>query len=118
MKKFKVFTDISPIIGSSKRGMINCSGSILRKLFGTPIKTPNGSISKIKAEWRLKFDDGMIVTVYIWTMKTGRIAYTKHNKWTIGGFSDYEDRYSTISNESKRIGDIVGNDKIISCPYY
>ena len=75
--------------GTGLRGFIKVDYDVLRQLFGTPT---DGDAYKIDAQWVLRFEDGMVATIY--NYKTGRNYAGSHGggtptncivDWHIGG---------------------------------
>jgi hypothetical protein len=67
--------------GTSYMGSIQTTYSYLISKFGEPVSLKSGD-GKVNCEWVLKFDDGVVATIYDW--KTGSIPMDKYD-WHIGG---------------------------------
>ena len=65
-------TDFATIDGSSKMGELDVPESVLRDVFGEPDAS---TCHKTTMEWRLRFEDGTVATIYDW----------KGFRWSIGG---------------------------------
>jgi len=83
--KFKKYK--GSVVGTSLIGEIDVSYKQLVKVFGKPDK---GDGYKTEAEWRLKFEDGTIATIYDY--KSGKsydpeygLPVEKIRDWHIGG---------------------------------
>ncbi len=70
---------------------IDVSYKKLKRVFGKPIKNPDGY--KVDAQWIIKFEDGTLATVY--NYKSGKSylgkegePVTKIRDWHIGGVKD------------------------------
>lgn len=86
LKTGGVFVDVS---GTSFQGEVEADYYAIRKLFWEPTL---GDGYKVDAQWKIKFSDGTIATIYNW--KNGRsyigrhgTATTKIIHWHVGGFS-------------------------------
>ena len=102
---YKTHNDIEiDVDQTSYRGTINTSFDKLTSLFGSP--GPGSADYKTDVEWEIKFDDGMVATIYNW--KNG-IAYLGSNGtpiyqidvWNVGGktYSAFE-RIQTLLEEN------------------
>jgi hypothetical protein len=66
--KFETHNDVSVSInGTGLQGYIKVDYDVLRRAFGEP---NDGDAYKIDAQWVLRFEDGMVATIY--NYKTGR----------------------------------------------
>jgi hypothetical protein len=79
------FTRGANVNMTSLRGEIATTYGELVEIFGPPHSGPNADLDKVTCEWRLKFEDGTVATIYDW--KTG---YTPRGvyDWHIGGYPD------------------------------
>lgn len=75
----------SEVNGTSLKGYIKATLEQLYDAFDDAhIFRPN-SLEKVQIEWRLKFEDGTIATIYDWK-KNGYIPYSDELvEWNIGG---------------------------------
>jgi len=94
--KFKRYK--GSVVGTSLIGEIDVSYKQLVKVFGKPDK---GDGYKTEAEWRLKFEDGTIATIYDYkSSKTYDPEYglpvEEIRDWHIGGFP--EDKSKILRN--------------------
>lgn len=90
--KFKTHNDDKSLNanGTSYQGRLDIGYSILRDIFGNP-KGPSGD-GKVDAEWIIRFDNGVIATIY--NYKNG-LSYLGNEgtpteeirDWHIGGFN-------------------------------
>lgn len=78
-----------PIDGTHLQGYVTATFGKLRATFGEPM---DGDGHKVDAEWHVKFDSGVIATVYNW--KNGRAylgedgkSVLEINEWNVGGHS-------------------------------
>lgn len=68
------------------RGEVTTTFNELCSIFGPPFRGPNDAQNdKVSCEWRLKFADGTIATIYDW-----KIGYTPMApyEWHIGGHTN------------------------------
>jgi hypothetical protein len=68
------------ITGTSFKGTIQAQLWELLAVFGTPIQLPDPP--RVTYEWRIKFDDGLVVAIYDW--KQGPVAHNEVVTWHIG----------------------------------
>ncbi len=68
------------ISGTCLQGYVDTTYDKLKKLFGEPTDGDGGY--KVKCEWEIVFDDGLVGTVYDWKNPTHSENITD---WHIGG---------------------------------
>lgn len=71
------------VVGTCLQGYIHTSFDRLVETFGEPTITDSGD-GKTRVEWRLKFSDGTIATIYDWKEHQPLEAVSE---WHIGGES-------------------------------
>jgi hypothetical protein len=76
--------------GTSLKGYIECDYYLLVTLFGQPF---NGDTTKSDAEWLVKFDDGVIASIYNYKDGYNYCGHAgtpteKIKTWHVGGFND------------------------------
>jgi hypothetical protein len=84
------FTTASPaeINWSYRKGEITTTLGNLRKIFGDPCMEEPTQWDKIGYEWRLKFADGTISTIYDWKRYTDEpLGEDEVFTFNIGGFN-------------------------------
>ena len=89
--------DLININGTHLQGCIVTNYYALERIFGKPITGQSGD-GKVQAEWDLKFEDGLIGTIYDWK----EYGTPVHNvqTWHIGGHdSEVVDRIRQIVKE-------------------
>lgn len=69
------------VVGTSFQGTINTSYDRLVETFGSPTTTSSLD-GKTQVEWHLKFEDGVIATIYDWK-EDGHFSGV--SEWHIGG---------------------------------
>jgi len=70
--------------GSSYRGVVNTTYEKLVTVFGPPHEGPHDrTLDKITCEWRLRFEDGDIATIYDWKETDTPMG---EYEWHVGGF--------------------------------
>jgi hypothetical protein len=88
-KSFKVLTsreDVDEFNCGSLKGYVRTDFQNLCETFGPPTYGPFDYASdKVTCEWKIKTDDGLLVTIYDWKM--GVTPLDLYN-WHIGGHSD------------------------------
>ena len=88
--------------GSSYRGVVNTTYEKLVTVFGPPQEGPHDrTLDKITCEWRLRFEDGDIVTIYDWKeTDTPMGEYERH----VGGF-----RSTALEKVTKALESLKGD---------
>jgi len=73
--------------GTSLKGYITASYDELVELFGEP---DPGCGTKVEAEWVVRFDDGLVATVYNWKNGPayGGVEVERITDWNVGGHSE------------------------------
>ena len=79
------FTNRANINMSGLRGYVDTHYGELVSVFGQPDAGPNADLDKTTAEWRLKFEDGTVASIYDY--KTGRTPMGDY-AWHVGGYDD------------------------------
>lgn len=69
-------------VGTSFKGDLKTTYNILIDTFGKPHET---DLDKIQAEWRFKFEDGTVATIYDW--KEYETPINNVTDWHVGGNS-------------------------------
>ena len=85
-QEFEVLTrkdDLSEFNGGSLKGYVTTTFKDLCETFGTPTHGPFDQWNdKVTCEWRIKTDDGLIVTIYDWKERETPMG---EYEWHIGG---------------------------------
>ena len=101
----------TPLInGTSLKGYISCTYDQLVAVFGAPDKhnNPIDESEKVNIEWRLKFPNGTVATIYAWK----RVPSSPDTlfEWNIGGYKldavdcvDYELFKNGVNNHLTRV---------------
>jgi len=71
------------VTGTSLHSAIECSFDQLVQAFGKPMYDTSGD-DKVKAEWYVEFDDGVVATIYDWK---SNLDPKDNTDWHIGGFA-------------------------------
>ena len=91
------YTKIEEANGANLQGYLNADYRELVEVFGEPIRYEADGTShlnnKIDAEWRLKFQDGTIATIYNYKngvnyMGAEGLRLMEIQKWNVGGNSE------------------------------
>lgn len=102
MRSFKTHNDPGANIevnGTSLSGYISCTRNQLQQMFGEPMY--NGPGDKVTTEWLIKFDDGMVVTIYDWKRYDNGPGLNEVYQWHIGSHQQWR------SNAVARIHDCL-----------
>jgi len=79
------FTTGASINMSGLRGYVGTTFKELCEVFGPPDYGPQADMDKTTCEWRLKFEDGTVASIYDYkTNRTPMMGY----EWHIGGYDD------------------------------
>jgi hypothetical protein len=79
--KHTTLTDTREANGTSLKGYVHTTYGHLLEVFGEPTAYESGD-DKVTCEWVIKFEDGLVATIYDWKM--GRTP-TGFYEWHIGG---------------------------------
>ena len=88
--RFKTHNDSDiDVNGTSHQGEISETFENLLKVFGTPMGASDDG--KVDVEWNIKFNDGVVATIYNWKNGPNYCGETglHHNQifeWHVGGF--------------------------------
>lgn len=88
--KFKTHDQTTVNIdGTFLQGHITCDYKTLTKVFGFPLQRGFDNY-KTDAEWRVKFEDGTVASIYNWKnghnyLGTAGTPVTKITDWNVGG---------------------------------
>lgn len=97
------FTNKANANMTSLKGEFPITYAELVEIFGRPDYGPNADLDKVTCEWNLKFEDGVIATIYDY--KTGRTPMGEY-EWHIGGHDD--EAYNHVVDEI-----ILHRDKLV-----
>ena len=79
------FTKKANINMTGLRGYVDTNYYELCEIFGLPDSGPNADLDKTTCEWRLKFEDGTVASIYDYkTNRTPMMGYA----WHVGGYDD------------------------------
>jgi hypothetical protein len=70
---------------TSYKGEIHSTLGELVDIFGPPDSGIDADLDKVTCEWRLRFEDGTVATIYDW--KTNRTPRGEYG-WHIGGYDE------------------------------
>jgi hypothetical protein len=102
---FMQHTRTTDINGTSLKGAVAASFDKLVEVFGQPcLLDPPSSIEKVTTEWRIKFKDGTVATIYDWKNYGYVPPRDEKVAWHVGGFSSEaltHVKNALIANDSK-----------------
>jgi hypothetical protein len=78
------FTNQADSNMTSLKGEFPITYAELVEIFGAPDHGPHDLGDKVTCEWKLKFDDGTVATIYDWKMNDTPM---REYAWHIGGHS-------------------------------
>jgi hypothetical protein len=103
----KINSNDIEISGTCLKGYVKTTHKQLIDKFGKPIYTED---DKVLARWVIQFEDGLIVTIYVYREK--RIPREEYN-WHVGGPCNIDDE-EVVS----RIENILGSPSLTRAEYY
>ena len=88
--EFKTGNDLDATgIGSSLQGYVTTTRAALIERFGMPTYTDNSENEKVTTEWVIKYENGVIATIYDWKRyEEGAPALNEIYEWHIGGYNE------------------------------
>lgn len=87
--KFTTKDVIDSGTGTSLQGYITTTRAALIEGFGMPSFISDEEYEKVTTEWVIKFENGIIATVYDWKRyEEGAPALNEVYEWHVGGYND------------------------------
>lgn len=82
------YTRTNNVNGTSLKGTIDASFNELVETFGQPcLLEPPNPYEKVTTEWKLKFENGVVATIYDWKNYGYVAPRDKKVTWHVGGFN-------------------------------